>query len=150
MAKIEKTPTQLQKADAGFSAKTDVVGPRQVRATFSIRRSQEEPAYVKQAVFDFGGVSDEELLLMSMYQAKVKCQALLRAMPTDKMLDAATMATIDVKKDLLEAAPRTVDPDARAVAALTKVGVDEATARQMVADAKSKATKGGGKTAKAA
>lgn len=141
---------QLSKVDGAFSPKTEIIGPRKVKATFSIRRSQDEPAYQKTVTFDYSDVSNDELLLMAMYQAKVKLQALLRAMSPEKMLDPATYSVCNVKSDLLEAPARTVDPDGAAIRALTKVGVDEATARQMVADAKTKASKGGGKAAKAA
>jgi hypothetical protein len=147
MAKTTNIPTTLSKVDAGFSAKTEVIGKRQVRATFSIRRSADEAAYVKEAVFDFSNVSDEELLVMSMYQAKVRLQALLRAMPTEQMLNPSTLAQIDVKKDLVERAPRQTDPDSAAIRNLMKLGVDEHTARGMVQEAKAKAASKGKKAA---
>jgi hypothetical protein len=132
MAKTEKTATSLPRADAGFSATNEFVGPKKVRCTFSVRRSAEEPAYVKTCVLDFSSMTDQELVTMALYGAKVRLQAALRGLSPEAMLNPSTMAEINVKTDLLERPRVQADPDARAVAALVKVGIPEAEARKMI------------------
>jgi hypothetical protein len=63
-----------------FSAVTKYINPKKVDAVFSIRRAAKSPRYEKKTMFDFGSVSDEQLHLLAMYGAKVKLQAILRAL----------------------------------------------------------------------
>ncbi|MGE5513715.1 MAG: hypothetical protein ACM31O_21005 [Bacteroidota bacterium] len=123
-----------------FSPKNEFLGGRKVRATFSIRRSQDEPRYEKSIVFDFSGLSEEQLLELALYSVKVKAQAMLRALEPAKMLNPDSLSTIDVLKDIVEAPAKSGDPISAAVRSMMKaVGCDEATAREMVAVAQAKA-----------
>lgn len=127
--------------DQAFSASNEYLGNRRVRATFAIRRSEREPRYRKEIELDFSSLAEEQLIQLAMYACKVKVQALLRNMPPEQMLDADTLATVDVAKDLVEASKKAGDPISSAVRSLMKTGLDEATARAMLADAQAKATK---------
>lgn len=127
--------------DQAFSASNEYLGNRKVKATFAIRRSEREPRYRKEIELDFSNVTEEQLIQLGMYACKVKVQALLRNMPPDQMLDADTLAKVDVAKDLVEVPKKSGDPISAAVRSLMKTGLDEATARAMLADAQAKATK---------
>ena len=85
-----------------FSATTRYISPKKVEAVFSVRRDAKSPRYEKKTMFDFGGVSDEQLHLLAMYGAKVKLQAILRALSPVVMLNSQTLAVVDVQKDLLD------------------------------------------------
>ena len=124
-----------------FSAQTKYLGGKKVEATFSIRRDAKSQRFEKKAVFSFTAVTEEELHLMAMYAAKVKLQAILRAMSADVMADASVLAVIDVKVDLLEAEKAQVDPVTAAVRSIQKAtGLDEVAAKLLLDQAKTKAT----------
>ena len=123
-----------------FSATTRYTGPKKVEAVFSIRRDAKSPRYEKKALFDFSGVSDEQLHLLAMYGAKVKLQAILRALSPEVMVNAQTMSVVDVKKDLLDVEKASGDPTTAAIRSIQKAtGLDEAAARAMLEQAKTKA-----------
>ena len=86
-----------------FSATTKYLGSKKVEAIFSLRRDAKSQRYEKKATFDFEHVTEEELYLLAMYACKVKLQALLRNLSAEVMTNAQTLASIDVKRDLLEA-----------------------------------------------
>ncbi len=127
--------------DQAFSARNEYLGNRKVKAIFAIRRSEREPRYRKEIELDFSSVAEEQLIQLAMYACKVKVQALLRSMPPEQMLDADTLANVDVAKDLVEVSKKAGDPISSAVRSLMKTGLDEATARAMLTDAQAKATK---------
>ena len=123
-----------------FSATTRYTGPKKVEAVFSIRRDAKSPRYEKKTMFDFGGVSDEQLHLLAMYGAKVKLQAILRALSPVVMLNSQTLAVVDVQKDLLDVEKASGDPTTAAIRSIQKAtGLDEAAARSMLEQAKTKA-----------
>ena len=70
-----------------FSAKTTYKGKGIIEATFALRRGEGQPRYEKDCTFDFSRVSEEQLYLLAMYGAKVKVQAVLRAMLPEAMLN---------------------------------------------------------------
>jgi hypothetical protein len=109
---------------------------------FALRRSEAEPRYRKETIFDFSTVSDEELIHLAMYTCKVKVQALLRNMPQEQMVHPDTLSRIDVKADIIQAQPRSANPMSAAIRSLVKTGISEDVARQMLADAHEKANKG--------
>ena len=93
-----------------FSATTKYLGQKKVEAIFSLRRDAKSQRFEKKATFDFEHVTEEELYLLAMYACKVKLQALLRNLSPEVMANAQTLASIDVKRDLLEADKATADP----------------------------------------
>ena len=145
MAKVN----QLQVIENGtsFSAVNKYLGDRKIEATFSIRRSEGEARYLKTSVIDFSSVSEEELLNLSMYAVKVKLQALMRALDPALMIDANTLSTVDVNRDILEAPSKSSDPVSAAVRSLMKTGLTEAEAMAVldVAHRKVEARKNEGK-----
>ena len=124
-----------------FSASTKYLGQKKVSTVFSIRRDAKAPRYEKRALFDFSKVTEEELYLLAMYSAKVKLQAILRNLSPEIMVNSATLATIDVKSDLLEADHRAPsDPVTAAVKSIQKAtGLDETAAKALLDQAKAKA-----------
>src|SRR5215510_12373044 len=122
-----------------FSSTTRYTGSKKVEAMFSIRRDAKSPRFEKKTLFDFGGVSEEQLHLLAMYGAKVKLQAILRALSPEVMLNPATLAVVDVRKDLLDAEKASGDP-VTAIRSIQKAtGLDESAARAMLEQAKTKA-----------
>jgi hypothetical protein len=85
-----------------FSATTRYISPKKVEAVFSVRRDAKSPRYEKKTLFDFSGVSEEQLHLLAMCGAKVKLQAILRALSPEVMLNSQTLAVVDAQKDLLD------------------------------------------------
>jgi hypothetical protein len=123
-----------------FSASTKYLGQKKVSTVFSIRRDAKAPRYEKRALFDFSKVTEEELYLLAMYSAKVKLQAILRNLSPEIMVNSATLATIDVKADLLEADRAPSDPVTAAVKSIQKAtGLDETAAKALLDQAKAKA-----------
>ena len=109
-----------------FSATTKYLGQKKVEAIFSLRRDAKSQRFEKKATFDFEHVTEEELYLLAMYACKVKLQALLRNLSPEVMANAQTLASIDVKRDLLEADKATADPVTAAVRSIQKAtGLDE-------------------------
>ena len=123
-----------------FSSTTRYTGSWRVEAVFSIRRDAKSPRYEKKKLFDFSGVSEEQLHLLAMYGAKVKLQAILRALSPDVMLNAQTLSVVDVKRDLLDIEKPAADPTTAAIRSIQKAtGLDESAARAMLEQAKTKA-----------
>ncbi len=134
-----------------FGARTAYKGKGKgiVEATFALRRGEGQPRYEKDCVFDFSKVSEEQLHLLAMYGAKVKVQALLRAMSQDAMLNPKTLQRVDVLADVLEASRQPKDPIEAAVKSMTKaLGITEEKARAMLATASADADKADKKVAK--
>ena len=122
-----------------FSSTTRYTGSKRVEAVFSIRRGAKSPRYEKKTLFDFTGVSQEQLHILAMYGARVKLQDLLRALSPDVMLNAQTMAVVDVQKDLLDIEKPSADPTTAAIRSIQKAtGLDENAARAMLEQAKAK------------
>lgn len=119
---------------------TKYINPKKVEPVFSIRRDAKSPRYEKKTMFDFGGVSDEQLHLLAMYGAKVKLQAILRALSPEVKLSAQTLSVVDVKKDLVDVEKAAADSTTTAIRCIQKAtGLDEAAARAMLEQAKTKA-----------
>ena len=128
-----------------FSATTKYLGQKKVQAVFSLRRDAKSPRYGKEALFDFSRLTEEELLTMAMYSAKVKLQAILRNLSPEVMLNSETLAKIDVKADLLEADKAPADPVTAAVRSIMKAtGVTKRPQKHFLEQAKSKAEKAKG------
>jgi hypothetical protein len=129
-----------------FSASTKYLGQKKVEAVFSLRRDKSAARYEKKALFDFGALNEEELYLLAMYAAKVKLQAILRNLSAEVMLNPQTLASIDVKRDLLEADNKApADPVTAAVKSIQKAtGLDETAAKLLLDQAKQKAEKAKG------
>ena len=107
---------------------------------FSLRRDAKSPRFEKKALFNFEHVTEEELYLLAMYACKVKLQAILRALSPEVMLNPQTLASIDVKRDLLEADRATSHPVTAAVRSIQKAtGLDESAAKVLLDQAKTKA-----------
>lgn len=142
-APIPTTPTLRAIPDAeNFSARTTYKGKGIIEATFALRRGEGQPRYEKDCVFDFSKVSEEQLHLLAMYGAKVKVQALLRAMSQDAMLNPKTLSTVDVLADVLEASRQPKDPIEAAIRSMMKaLGITEEKARAMLATASAEADK---------
>jgi hypothetical protein len=84
-----------------------------------------------------------------MYGAKVKVQAMLRAMSLEAMLNPKTLQRVDVLADVLEASRQPKDPIDAAVRSLMKaLGITEEKARAMVSTAAAEADKADKKVAK--
>jgi hypothetical protein len=123
-----------------FSAATKYLGQKKVEAVFSLRRDAKSPRFEKKALFNFEHVAEEELYLLAMYACKVKLQAILRALSPEVMLNPQTLASIDVRRDLLEADRATSDPVTAAVRSIQKAtGLDEIGAKALLDQAKTKA-----------
>jgi hypothetical protein len=119
-----------------FSAKTLYKGKGIIEATFALRRGEGQPRYEKESTFDFSRVSEEQLYLLAMYGAKVKVQAVLRAMSPEAMLNPKTLQRVDVLADVLEASRQPKDPIEAAVRSMMKaLGITEEKARAMLASA---------------
>lgn len=125
-----------------FSPKQEFLAGKKVKATFSIRRSQNDPRYEKTILFDFGGLSDEQLLELALASVKIKVQAMIRQLDPAAMLNPDSLSAVDVLKDVVQAPTRTGDPQAAAIRSVMKAtGVDEETARALVSDAQAKTSK---------
>jgi hypothetical protein len=123
-----------------FSATTKYLGAKKVEATFSIRRDAKSQRYEKKCMFTFEHVTEEELYLLAMYACKVRLQALLRNLSVEVMTNAQTLASIDVKRDLLEVDRTPADPTTAAVKSIMKAtGLDESAAKALLDQAKAKA-----------
>jgi hypothetical protein len=123
-------------AAENFSAKTLYKGKGIIEATFALRRGEGQPRYEKESTFDFSRVSEEQLYLLAMYGAKVKVQAVLRAMSPEAMLNPKTLQRVDVLADVLEASRQPKDPIEAAVRSMMKaLGITEEKARAMLASA---------------
>jgi hypothetical protein len=119
-----------------FSAKTLYKGKGIIEATFALRRGEGQPRYEKESTFDFSRVSEEQLYLLAMYGAKVKVQAVIRAMSPEAMLNPKTLQRVDVLADVLEASRQPKDPIEAAVRSMMKaLGITEEKARAMLASA---------------
>jgi len=87
---------RLIPAGENFSSRTEYLGHGKVNAVFAIRRHENGPRYEKKCLFDFSGVTEEQLHLLAMYGAKVRVQALLRGISEAEMLNPGTLATVDM------------------------------------------------------
>src|SRR5262245_46836543 len=150
-ASVDTNPPKLRLIpDAeNFSARTVYKGKGIVEATFALRRGEGQPRYEKECTFDFSRLSEEQLHLLAMYGAKVKVQALLRAMSPEAMLSPKTLQRVDVLADVLEASRQPKDPIDAAVRSLMKaLGITEEKARAMVSTAAAETDKVEKKVAK--
>jgi len=129
-------PHSLREIPAGenFSARTEYLGDRKVNAVFAIRRAEGKPRFEKQCLFDFSGVSEEQLYLLAMYGAKVKVQARLRDISEAEMLKPETLAEVDVLNDVIQAPRSSVDSVTAAIRLLArKSGATEDDVREALA-----------------
>jgi hypothetical protein len=118
-------PSQLREIKDGdqFSADTVYNGDKTVTGVFSIRRFAGGPRYEKRCIFDFSGVTEEQLYLLAMYGVKVKVQSLLRDMSEDVMLDPKTLSTVDVQVDVVEAERQSADLATQLQRVMRRAGV---------------------------
>jgi homospermidine synthase len=133
---VAETTPRLREIPAGenFSAVTQYLGDRKVSAVFAIRRAEGKPRYEKKCLFDFSGVTEEQLYLLAMYGAKVKIQSRLRDVGEAEMLDPNTLATVDVLADVVQAPRNSVDSVTAAIRLLArKSGATEDDVREALA-----------------
>jgi len=131
-------PSQLRELKDGdsFTSVTDYLGNQKVNAVFSFRPYEKGPRYVKECLFDFSGVTEEQLYKLAMYGAKVKVQLVLRSLSRDVMLDPKTLSTVDVLVDVVQSNRSATggDPVAAAIRTLARrAGVTEETLREALA-----------------
>ena len=111
------------------STSLEFLGNKRVKAIYAWRPYEGGPKNTKTSIFDFSGVSEEQLLSLAMYAVKVKVQAVLRdAQNADpkKPLDAKMLATVDVLKDVVQATSAKADPVAMAIRQLRRAGATDA------------------------
>jgi len=127
--------------DQTFSSKTVYEGSKKVRVVFGIRRDAKSPRFEKEALLDYGKVSEAELYTLATYGAKVRLQSILRNLSVEVMLNPETLSVICVKQDLLESTEKTpVDPATAAIRALQKaLNISEEVARSTLDAAKKQA-----------
>jgi hypothetical protein len=123
---------QKASVDAASAAETamTVVSKRKVEATYKWRPFENGPVASKTSVFDFTNCTEEQIMLLAMYGAKVKIQAALRDLANadpNRQIPTDTFKTVDVLNDVINTSRKAVDPKARAIAALRRLGVDAET-----------------------
>jgi len=126
--------------DQTFSSKTVYEGSKKVRVVFGIRRDAKSARYEKEALLDYGKVSESELYVLASYGAKVRLQSILRNLSVEAMLNPETLSVIDVKHDLLESEKTPTDPTTSAIRSIQKaLNVSEEVARATLDAAKKQA-----------
>ena len=131
--------------DQTFSSKTVYEGSKKVRVVFGIRRDAKSPRFEKEALLDYGKVSESELYVLASYGAKVRLQSILRNLSVEAMLNPETLSVIDVKHDLLESSQTPTDPTTSAIRSIQKaLGVSEEVAKSTLDEAKKKVEKAKG------
>jgi hypothetical protein len=131
MATIAKQ-TEVKASQANEEANeigdTQYLGGKKVRRRFKWRPYQNAPEQTKDAIFDFSRCTEEQVIILAMYGATVKAQALLRtaanSAPSLKV-DPNYLKEIDVLRDIVSAASVKQDPIAAAILALRKAGASE-------------------------
>jgi hypothetical protein len=96
------------------------VAAKTVTTTFAFKLSEKDTKrYQKTTVFNFDGCSQEEILSLALPTVRIIIQRNLRALG-EKALDAANYATVNVKRDIIDAQRQreVVDDKTRAVRAL--------------------------------
>jgi hypothetical protein len=125
-----------------FSPKNEFLAGKKVQSTFAIRRDSKSPRYEKVVTFDFSGVSEQQLIELSLYAVKVRTAALLRNLSPDQMLAPDVLSTVDVVADVIESERKSTDPTTAAIRSLQKaLGVSEEVARATLENAKAQADK---------
>jgi hypothetical protein len=127
-AEIIKASTAGQPAVNETADRLEFLGKRRVKATYVWRAHKDAPKNTKTSTFDFSTVTDEQLIELAMYAVKVHVQAVLRNAANSnpgKPVDPKLLETVDVLKDVVQAAKLTGDPVAKAVAALRAAGMSE-------------------------
>lgn len=113
------------------------LGAKKVRRKFTWRPFRDGPEYTKDAVFDFSGCDEKQLLFLAMYGATVKIQAQLREaanLTKDLKVDPKLYEKVDVLQDVVLASSARKDPDAAAILALRRAGASEAVVQAAMAD----------------
>lgn len=137
MAQVKQL-TQIPE-DASFSNSLEFVGNKKIKSTFSFRRNAESPRYAKEIIYDFSGLSEQQVLELALRTVQIKVQAMLRALDPTVMLDASVLTEIEVLKDVLNSEKKAADPDTQAIRSLMKAtGCTEEVAREMMLAAKRK------------
>lgn len=138
-----KTADVKAATQADENADMVYLGGKKVRSRFKWRPSSNGPEFTKESTFDFSGCTEEQVLFLAMYGAKVKVQAILRnlanANPSGKV-DPRLYDNVNVLQDIVNAVSAKADPVASAIAALRRAGADETLIKQ-TADALAKAKK---------
>ncbi len=136
-----KTLRQIGEEES-FSSSVECLAGKKVKSTFSFRRNAESPRYAKEIVYDFSGLSEQQLLELAVKTVQIRAQAMLRALDPNVMLNSESLAEIDVLKDIVNVEKKAADPMTAAVRSMMKaVGCDEATARSMIEQAREKASR---------
>lgn len=136
-----KTLRQIEE-DESFSNSVEFLAGKKVKSTFSFRRNAESPRYAKEIVYDFSGLSEQQLLELAVKTVQIRAQAMLRSLDPAVMLNSESLSEVDVLKDIVTVEKKAADPMTAAVRSMMKaVGCDEATARQMIEQAKEKAAR---------
>jgi len=132
--------SQISDAEV-FSPKDEFIGGRKIKSTFSFRRSKDAPRFRKECIFDFTGVSEEQLMDLALYSIKVKTQSLLRNLSPEVAIKSETLSTVSVLKDLIEGGTKVpADPIEGAVKSLMRaLSITEDAARAVFQDAQRKA-----------
>lgn len=112
-----------------FRRKDEVIGEDKVRSTFAVRQTADGPRFEKSVIFDYQGVTREQLMLLSCTNgAVVWAQRVLRDMG-EGMLNPQNLNTVSVLDDVIEGAQRVViSPQDRAKRALSKLSPEEVAA----------------------
>lgn len=103
---------------------------------FKLNKDSKE-RYLKTTTFDFSGVSNEELYELATATVRIVTQRNLRTL-NKGALDPSAYATVDVKKEIIDAQPRReqLDPTTKAVRALmAAANLPHEVALRMVEDA---------------
>lgn len=110
-----------------FRRKDDwLPGTEKVRSVFAIRADKDAPRYEKVTVFNFEGVSPEQLMLLSCTNGVVVwVQRMLRDLGPEGMLNPSAFAEVNVLKDIIEGDRVPVDPKVRAERALARLSPAE-------------------------
>lgn len=123
--------------DEAFSNQIEFLSGKKVRSTFSFRRNAESPRYAKEIVYDFSGLSEQQLLELALKTVQIRAQSMLRNLDPAVMLDATVLTEIDVLKDVVAAEKKGADPHTQAIRSLMKAtGCTEEVARDMMNAAK--------------
>ena len=128
---VDKTPAAVPSKPATQVGEStpDVVylGAKKVRARYKVRAYGDGPQYTTETVFDYSGVTEEQLYFLANASVVIKAQARLRdQLAANPKFDPTSFKTVDVLKDIVTA-NATKDPVAAAVLAARKAGADDKT-----------------------
>ena len=113
LGKDEAAPTKL------------AIEGRKVTAMYTCRKDKDSAdRYAVQSIVDFTNCSQDEIIEMASRTIVIDLQRQWRTLAKSNLANATkpgTFATIDVKRDVLEATRRATDPATKVVSALDKM-----------------------------